>query len=225
MYFSSQHKGIFVFLVGLLLGFSSITAYAIDYSKYKAYKSRQQGSVLVQGEKSAKAWQFERAEAFLKKARNMAYQPAKIKALESLISQERAKKQAEQDRQDRSRRLARRQRQSSTSSSRASSSSSCSQYVTFNFDGPGSEVTASIDLTSPSSGVVIEGNHSNNVKATAYSGCIGGSYGFTYSNNASWTNGSDQRSYSGSFSVPSSASTCDVTITDGFTSGVSVSCY
>jgi len=103
----------------------------------------------------------------------------------------------------------------------------CSHFVSFSFDGPGFEHSASIQLNGPQN-VYIEGNGTSNINAATHSkrDCVGGNYTFVYSNNTSLVGGiSDERSFSGSFSIPSSASHCSVDIIDSFTVGVNVSCF
>ncbi len=211
----------------------SATSYAIDYDKYKKRKARQQIGVLEAAKKAADKWEFDKAEELLEKAKNMSYAPDKVKSVKKVIKNERfaksekerqAREAKEREYAEQQRRQQRQQRQQSRSSSSASSSG-CSHFVSFSFDGPGPEHSSRIQISGPS-GIYINGNGSSSVSAESYGGCIGGSYSFSYANNADWIHvgDPDYRSYSGRFSVPSTASICSVTISDGFGVDVYVNC-
>ena len=114
---------------------------------------------------------------------------------------------------------------SSSNSDSNSYGRSCSDFVTFSFDGPGADVNAKIQMSGASS-IKIKGNGSSNISARSRSlgGCIEGKYHFNYSNNTSWFGPPDNKTYRGSFSVPFSATHCEVKITQGFSAKISTSC-
>lgn len=201
--------------------------YGIDREKYKARKARQQKVLLVQAKEAARSWKFAEAEELLEQAGNMNHSSREIEAVQQLITDERAE-QAEQRRRENEteqNRITRSKQQQQATPSTTSSSSSCSQLVSFSFDGPGAEHSASVQLGVPVYRSILNGRGTSNVSVVADGNdCIGGEYTFTYSNNASWTGGSEQRSYSGSFVVPPSASYCSVTISQGFSATIGVSC-
>lgn len=214
-------------LVLLFIVLLTSNALAIDREKYKSLKARQQKVVLEQAKAAATEWRFGQAKELLERAGNMNYSPEKIQAVEQLIAAERSK-QAEQKRRQRDterQRITASQQKQRKSRTPTDSSGSCSKLVNIEFDGPGAEHNASVGMWIPSGCYILNGKGTSNVSVGIDSGCIGGGYTFNYTNNTSWTGGSEQRSYSGSFSVPSSASYCFVSISEGFTgSSVNVSC-
>ncbi len=218
-------------LCGALLSISH-SANALDREKYKKHKLRQQQQIIRQARIAAEDWQFSKADDLLKRARILSASNPELKALEALIVDERAEQSAQRARQAEAerQRLAQQKKQQAeqkraqaASSGSSSSSGACSTHVYFEFDGPGLDSSASIQLSGPSA-VSVQGNGTSQVSADAYNGCIGGSYSFKYTNNASWSGGSDQRSYSGGFSVPDSAGYCSVVITDAFGVSANVNC-
>ncbi|MEM6475083.1 MAG: hypothetical protein AAF687_02840 [Pseudomonadota bacterium] len=115
-----------------------------------------------------------------------------------------------------------RRAENSGSSNRAS----CSQFVMFTFDGPGPDNDPQISMQGPS-GVYQGSKSGNNVAfSSASSACVGGSYSFSYTNDARWIGGgsSDIRSYTGSFRIGDDARNCMVGISDGFSTNVTVTC-
>ncbi len=214
-------KYIIAGLLILLWGNQPNGAGAFDFDDLEALEQSEQVELLEEARKAAKAWEFTRAESFLKQARHKAYAPGEIELVANLVAKERAAKaeQERKSREDEQRRLAaQRQRPSSSGGS-----SGCSKFVAFSFDGPGPEYGARIELSVPS-GQYVNGNGSSSVSVGADRGCVGGTYTFSYGNNASWTGGTDRRTYSGSMSISSSASHCSVIISEGFSTDIYVSC-
>ncbi|WP_223296828.1 hypothetical protein [Thiorhodovibrio frisius] len=98
------------------------TAVAIDrglydrYQGYKQYQERGQQELLKQARDAAKDWDFELAEEHLAAARNMAYAPDEIRAVEKLIADNRA---AKADKERREREEAERQRRAAAEATEA----------------------------------------------------------------------------------------------------------
>ena len=78
----------------------AVDGFAIDYDKYKKKKKRQQTSVLEYAKKAANDWEFEKADKLLKQAKNMAYAPDKVEAVDELIGKQRFAK-SEKERKER----------------------------------------------------------------------------------------------------------------------------
>ncbi len=102
-----------LFPVVVAAGLSCGTAAALDsnlynrYQGYKQYQQRGQQKVLKQAREAARDWDFDLAEEHLAAARNMAYAPDEIRAVERLVADNRT---AKADKERREREAAERQR-------------------------------------------------------------------------------------------------------------------